>query len=555
MENQIWYDVSGTPTKLTDIKYGSFHYHADMGMSGKIRLGNVFSAYIEFDYLVSNGVTLNYGDALQYKQLYPGIDNTFAESESDLVWDGGTFYITEIKYNQGVCHITAFDAVIKLDVDFSARLKTLESSFPLTIQQIITEIETVSGVTIDTSDVLHPSSANPPLAFFDGEVSYFWSAGITCREVIKAIAELCGENVKATRSDGATVMFSRGFGGDRSNPPWLDETLYTRYIICPDDGSYTPPHGVPTWYNVWYKENGLTVGDVISPYDALRIYGKDGALMIEEPLTQSQQTTDNVYNFYLSNNVLTNSGITWSGYWKLKDYLRLAVRAIDPSWISGTAIYYACEARLFPFRNPYCGAKQARFIDADGGNKRIPIMSIDLSETEVVLKAYSDKTVGAETETGASSANSELIVLQSQVINLAARVDNIGIQIDEILDERSIPQTATAYDCDWYHYDALVICAMFYTNVMATIFIPTSYFRASGSTLRPIVYDPVNSRRYDVYKVDNDSVYLVGFSTPGAAYGVRIYGVSSRKDIASVEYLTTADGDYLTTVDGDYLTL
>ena len=112
MENQIFYDVSGTPTKLTGIKYGSFHYHADVGVSGKMRLGNVCSAYIEFDYLLSS-VTFSIGDALQYKQDFPEQDRFFDPANTDYVRDRGTYYITSIDDDGKICHVTAFDAISK----------------------------------------------------------------------------------------------------------------------------------------------------------------------------------------------------------------------------------------------------------------------------------------------------------------------------------------------------------------------------------------------------------------------------------------------------------
>lgn len=98
---------------------------------------------------------------------------------------------------------------------------------------------------------------------------------------------------------------------------------------------------------------------------------------------------------------------------------------------------------------------------------------------------------------------------------------------DQIMDAKNISTTASSYDCNWDDYDALVVCAMFYSNVMASVVVPAGYFSETSSTFRVLITDPENSRRYGVWKNGDGAVYAKTESgAAGANYGVRIYGVN-----------------------------
>ena len=98
---------------------------------------------------------------------------------------------------------------------------------------------------------------------------------------------------------------------------------------------------------------------------------------------------------------------------------------------------------------------------------------------------------------------------------------------DQIMDAKNISTTASSYDCNWDDYDALVVCAMFYSNVEASVVVPTDYCSETNSARRVQISDPVNSRRYDVYQNGDAAVYAATTSgAAGANYGVRIYGVN-----------------------------
>ena len=397
MENQIWYDVSGTPTKLTGIKYGSFHYHADIGTSGKARLGGVCSSYIEFDYLLSNGVTFNVGDVLRYKQLFPEIDNAFEPAATDLTWDGGNFYVKSVDDDGKTCHIIAFDTVSKLDIDYSARLKATESGYPHSLLWLLNDVCTFAGVTYDLAIMGDLSGFS---------VNYFYATGITCRDIVRAIAELCCYYVRATENDNE-LKFT--YGGGHSNSPWQNSY---RYIVCPDDGTYRDINNNIA-VNVWYKENGMSLAEELTDYDGTVVYNVNGT-------PYGDTTATNPYKFYSANSLFSSS--LRSAPSTLYNYVRVAVSNIYN--VSGSVM--SGQIHLFPFRFPYKVGQYARIVAPDGSKYYFPIMAIDLSESEVVIEAYSDKTVGAEAQDGVGSGGEDRsLALDVRVTDLESKVDSI----------------------------------------------------------------------------------------------------------------------------------
>ena len=84
---------------------------------------------------------------------------------------------------------------------------------------------------------------------------------------------------------------------------------------------------------------------------------------------------------------------------------------------------------------------------------------------------------------------------------------------------------ATSYTCNWSNYDLLIICACFYGNINETIVVPNAYFRTTASSQRVRINNSWYSRKYDVYKNGDDSVYILAEQSETDAYGIRIYGV------------------------------
>ena len=98
-------------------------------------------------------------------------------------------------------------------------------------------------------------------------------------------------------------------------------------------------------------------------------------------------------------------------------------------------------------------------------------------------------------------------------------------QVNLLASEMSISTTARSVECDWTGYDMILVEAMFYSNVMASIMVPLDYFAATQSNARVMIWDPVNSQRFEVYKNDDSHAYVRANQAEDSRYGVRIYGV------------------------------
>ena len=96
----------------------------------------------------------------------------------------------------------------------------------------------------------------------------------------------------------------------------------------------------------------------------------------------------------------------------------------------------------------------------------------------------------------------------------------------QLLNATNISSTeATSYPCNWSNYDLLIICGCYYGNACETIVVPKGYFSGTNSAQRVKINNDAYSRKYNVYKNDNNSVYILADQSETAAYGIRIYGV------------------------------
>ena len=94
-----------------------------------------------------------------------------------------------------------------------------------------------------------------------------------------------------------------------------------------------------------------------------------------------------------------------------------------------------------------------------------------------------------------------------------------------LANEMSISTTARSVECDWTGYDMILVEAMFYSNVTASIMVPVDYFAATTSNARVMIWDPINSQRFEVYQNGSGYAYVRGNQAADSRYGVRIYGV------------------------------
>ena len=402
---------AGTSTFVTQIVQGSFHYSASVSNPGELRLGGIFSASIEFDYYTSNGITVNVGDVLQYIRTFPGVNTSFEEVIGTATQNKGTFNVTSVENRGETCHVIAYDDIIKLDVSFSERLKQLESSFPMSLHDLLDEVISVSGVPTSIHETQTPISQ-----FWAQNVMYFYSDSITCRNIYEWIAELRGFPLALDTSVTPNKIANRPFGWNRQVATnWPSAGAY---IICPDDGTYTVPYdpSSPTQaIDVWYKENGLSIGKPITSYDGVEILWPGGAIIgyyygVQTPTKIYRVKNNILFNYILLDGTQVNpDSIAQNIYNRLADLA---------TCVSGTVA-------LFPFRYPFTASALVGVVDAQGNQYKMPVMREDFTDNGVIIEAFANDYDNTSVSNSFDTQENKTVSLDVRVTDLESKVDGI----------------------------------------------------------------------------------------------------------------------------------
>lgn len=97
-------------------------------------------------------------------------------------------------------------------------------------------------------------------------------------------------------------------------------------------------------------------------------------------------------------------------------------------------------------------------------------------------------------------------------------------QVNLLLDMTDAPTSSISQPCEWSGYDMILVEAMFYTNVMASIIVPADYLSITNNTRRVMISDTDNSQQFEVYQNGGDSVFVRAKSSVPHTR-VRVYGI------------------------------
>lgn len=375
--------------EVTPIKYGTFHYAATAGNPAKYGKGGAFSSYIEFEYYTSGGVTLNKGDMLLYAQEWD-TDTSFADITPSREQGINVFYVTEIKEKRETIYILAYDLVeYLLDVDFSQTLKANEANFPMTIESLYGLVQTLTGVYAPWHSIalVPPDRSN---FWKTAKVGYFYSSNITARDILNWIGEIIGQSLLFLwDGDFSLIGTSRKTihktFTNAGNNYWKNAN---KYIVCPDDGTYTIDGN--TAINAWYKENGLEVGKAFTTYDGVELIASDGSVLGSYYTATHATNVLRIVGNMIVENIIEFGTFqpetippTYGTYNDLAQDILAGANVVS-------GMNYA-KVQLFPFRCPYTIGSRMYCVDRDGNTFIVPIMSIDLTESEVVIGAYGNE--------------------------------------------------------------------------------------------------------------------------------------------------------------------
>ena len=321
------------------------------------------------------------GEALTYYQVVNGVETLI-----------GTFYAEPVIPSRMTYSFTAYDALAKLDKDYSERLAELRTNFPMTIKALVQDAASVAGVTVATNS----------WADSDYQVQYFYADGITCRQILSWAAEIAGMFVQCNTSGQAVFR---------------TYTAKSGYKIAPGTGTES---GVT---KVAYKQNGLTYANyAFDAVDGVNVHpSEEDQIGVLYPAN----ATGNIVNIY-SNLLLSDADDA--------DYLRVATRLYNA--YQGLDNYRPFEAKLFPSENPFRAGDIVSVTDAQGVSFSGMIYSLRVDSAEAVVSSSGNETFEEQTEQSTKSKitnlGAGLVRLKNLFVEnleaLVARIDNLFAQ-------------------------------------------------------------------------------------------------------------------------------
>lgn len=553
--------------EVSSIKRGTFHYAARAGSNTLFGKGGAFSSYIEFEHFIDNGITLNVGDALLYAQEWD-TDTSFAPIDPTREQAINIFYVKEIKNKRDTIYVIAYDAVSsKLDVDFSETLKANEPNFPMTIDGLCVLVDDLTGILPPWhSVVLQPPGRDH--YWKQATIHYFYSAGITARDIYNWIGEIAGYSlIYLYNGEMATYGTSRksiykSFTDD--NDYWQQAN---KYIVCPGDGTYTVDND--TAINAWYKEKGLEVGKAFATYDGVEIVASNGTLLGSYYTAIPATNILRISNNMIAENIDAFADIYNSGAdtGVVGTYNDLAQDVFGHANV--VAGMTSAKIELFPFRCPYTIGSRMYCVDTDGNTFVVPVMSVDITESGVTIGAYGneyaddDGTDSISTVVSNSAIWSEVNQIKSKLEGLLDFFYPIG----SIYMSADPTDPADLFGGTWEQIkDTFLLTAGDIYDAGDT----------GGEATHTLTITEMPSHTHDTFYNNNvsasgsnrrnpagqtgNSTLSPGTSATGGGQAhnnmppyLVVYAWQRVADEA--DYLVTIDGDYLTTVDGDYLTL
>ena len=386
-------------TEITKIK--SFRYHIQNGNENVLRFGNAVANFIEFEYYGTASDAIPIGEVISCYQT-TNVDTDFSPYSGTRTRSIGLFNVTESTVKKGICKVLAYDDIIKLDVDYSARLQSLENQFPMLCKDLLDDAATFAGIThtvgaISLINILNSTSVN-----------YFYSNGITVRDLFSYASELMGMDLGISLSNEVAAIRGQ-YTTSVYSPLWK---YSGEYIIAPTDTVQYPKPTVGEYIPVLYKQDGLEIAeDYTQIYDSVIIRKADGTTLYEH---KPSGTSDRPY--YIQGNPFIDYNTSDSAT------LNRFLNAISTTILSHISNYKPFTARTFPFRCSYLNSGCLTYIvDTDGSIIKTPIMSVDWTDSEVIIKAF-DYSSSEYSGVGIQNVSEKNATLEFYVNDLANAV-------------------------------------------------------------------------------------------------------------------------------------
>ena len=384
-------------TVLDNIR--SVVYREQVNADTDLRPGCVASAYIEVECHGSQSDAPSAGEALTYYQ----VDGSGSET---LI---GVFYAEPSIPTRKTFKFTAYDAVAKMDVDFSAWLTAHQNDFPMSIYSLVSAACGVAGVTL--------GSASWPLS--TQTVNAFYADNITCRAILQYAAEIACRFVRCNAA--GEVIFD-----------WY--TVKSGYKIYPGSGSSGGVTYVP------YKQGGMDYENYdTAALDAVCVHpvGEDDTAYI-----YPSEASGNA--LHVRNNALLY-GASSSDMMAIAQNIYTEMRALG--------VYRPMTAKLFPSGNPFRAGDIVSVEDIQGVAFTSVVMGLTVSASEAIAQATGHRTY----DDAASSIQKALVQLAADIVRISklkvdwAEIDTAVIDSLEAngINADDITVTGTLHSADY----------------------------------------------------------------------------------------------------------
>jgi hypothetical protein len=366
-------------TELTGIK--SVTYTEKVNADVDLRPGCVASASIEVVAYGSQSDAPAAGEALTYYQ-------TGNDGVEHLI---GIFYAEPSVPSKATYAFTAYDAVSKLDVDFSSWLNANQSNFPMTVYSIVSAACTVAGVTL--------GSASWPLS--TQTVQAFYADGLTCRQILQYAAEIGCRFVRCNAS--GQVVFD-----------WY--SVASNYRIYPSGGQNE------TETYVAYKESGLNYANYTTAALA-RVAVHPGGEEQVAYIYPDGVTSGNT--LHIQNNLLL-TGADSTVYTAVAQNVYTAMSALGQ--------YRPMTVELFPGENPLRAGQVVPVTDIQGVDFSTVLMGMTVTDASARLES-----------TGNESYSDYALEIEKAIAQLASDIVRINkLKVDWAEIDTAIIQTLEA---------------------------------------------------------------------------------------------------------------
>ena len=382
-------------------------YTESVNVGDGLRPGAVCAASIDFDCFGGQASAPTVGDALTYYQVADDGTETLV----------GTFYASATIPNKNKIQVTAYDAVSKLDVDYSTRLNAIQANFPMTVYQLVSDACSVAGVTL--------GSASWPMSTMSVEA--FYADGLTCRNILQYAAEIAGRFVRCNTSGEVifdwftTAAKSIYPGGNEANkiPYRQDGLTYDNYTVLTCDAVAIRPSGTegaayiyPTSYGTVTATDPNGDGNVILTNITVTDDG-NGNLYLNVGAEDDQSDG----NVEITGSVSASNTLTLSGNLLLTNateatYLAAAQNIYNV--MSALPTYRHATVKLFSFLNPFRAGQFISMTDAQGVSFVAPVFEMTVASDGATLKSSGKETYN----TDSSTVDKQLASLANNIVQI-----------------------------------------------------------------------------------------------------------------------------------------